>query len=100
MPNNRSLYLVPRMLDAKTRIIGLTLDEFLPASLLGAFLFFSGRDMLAIAMSVIVVMLVKIMKRGQGVSWLVNACYWYLPGTLSWLVINKTPPSKDREYIA
>ena len=82
------------------RLLGLPLDEFIPALCLGAFFFFLGKVLLSIALPVLAVVLVKTMKQGQGSSWLINLCHWYLPKTIMVGLIRKTPPSQSREYIA
>ena len=100
MSSKRSLYLVPKTLDAPTRMLGLPLDEFVPALVLGGFFFFVGKVLLCIALPIVAVVVVKLMKRGQGSSWLVNVCHWYLPKSVMVHVLRKTPPSQNREYIA
>ena len=82
------------------RIVGLPIDEFIPAIALAAFFFLVGKVILSIAVPVLIVVLIKIMKRGQGSAWLINLCHWYLPKRAMHQVLRKTPPSQNREYIA
>ena len=100
MNNKRSLYLVPKTLDNSVRLLGLTLDEFVPAVFLGLIFFILGKVMLSIALPVLAVVLTKLLKKGQGSSWLINVFYWYFPKTFMKLMLRKTPPSENREYIA
>lgn len=100
MADKRRLYVVPKTLDAPVRILGLTRDELIPAALMGGGFFLSGRFLLAMLLSAITVIAVKVMKRGQGSSWLVNVCYWYFPAVLMQPVLRYTPASRQREYIA
>ena len=100
MSNKRDLYLVPKTLDAPARVLGLSLDEFIPALLLGGFFCLLGKLILAMIVSAVVVVLVKGLKRGQGSSWLLNLCYWYFPHCLMQGILRSTPPSQQRDYLA
>lgn len=100
MSDKRSLYLVPSSLDAPTRIIGLTLDEFVPTFSLAVFFFILGERIFAILIPAIVFAITKLLKQGQGSAWLINICYWYFPRWLVGGLFRRTPASEDREYIA
>ncbi len=98
--NKRALYLVPKTLDAPARVLGLPLDEFIPALIFAIFFFLIGKPIGSIAISAVTVILVKVMKKGQGSSWLINLCHWYLPKRVMVQLLRKTPPAQHREYIA
>lgn len=100
MSNKRGLYLVPKTLDAQARVLGLPLDEFIPSIFFAVFFFLLGKVVLSIAIPVITVVLIKMMKQGQGSAWLINLCHWYLPKVVMTHLLRKTPPSQNREYIA
>lgn len=100
MINKRGLYLVPRTLDEPIRILGLPLDEFIPTCALAIFFFMLGKVILTISMPVLTVVGIKMMKKGQGSSWLINLCHWYLPKVVMLLLLRHTPPAENREYIA
>lgn len=91
---------MPKTLDAQIRLLGLPLDEFIPAFFLAVFFFMLGKVLLSILLPVLSVILVKTMKQGQGSSWLINLCHWYLPKNIMMSVVRKTPPSQNREYIS
>ena len=100
MSQTRALYLVPKTLDAQTRLLGLPLDECIPSLSLAVFFFALDKVMLSISLPVLAVILIKMAKQGQGSSWLLNLCHWYLPSVVMQCVLTKTPPSRAREYIA
>ena len=100
MSSKRSLYVVPKTLDAPTRLVGLPLDEFIPAIALAGFFFVMGRLLLALAVPAVLVVFLKLIKRGQGRSWLLNIGYWYLPKRVMQILLRQTPPSYQRDYIA
>lgn len=98
--NKRSLYLVPKTLDVPSRILGLPIDEFIVGLFFAVFFFLLGKMIWSMIIPTVVVVLIKVMKRGQGSAWLVNLCYWYLPKVVMINLLRKTPPSRQREYIA
>jgi conjugal transfer pilus assembly protein TraL len=100
MSYKRSLYVVPKTLDAPTRILGLPLDEFLPAMLFLVYFFLSGKTVLFILTPILTVVVIRMIKQGQGSAWLINLCHWYLPKCLMQSFLRKTPASENREYIA
>jgi conjugal transfer pilus assembly protein TraL len=100
MSNKRGLYLVPKTLDAQVRLLGLPLDEFVPAVFLAGLFFLLGKVLLSIALPVLAIVLMKTMKQGQGSSWLINLCHWHLPQNVMMGLVRKTPPSQNREYIS
>ena len=96
----KSLYIVQKTLDEPTRIVGLTLDEFIPAALMALILFLAGNPLSSLVVGLMVVVAMRIAKKGQGASWLLNLMYWYLPKCFMKYVLPKTPASENREYIA
>lgn len=100
MSHKRALYLVPKTLDAPARILALPLDEFIPALLLGVFFFLSGQVVLSLIIATLAVIMIRLLKQGQGSAWLINVCHWYLPKVVMTHLLQKTPPSQNREYIA
>ncbi len=100
MSEKRTLYLVAKTLDAESRILGLPWDEFIPSFFFAVFFFLLGKVVLSIALPLATVVLLKVMKQGQGSGWILNLCYWYLPKSVMRLLLRKTPPSQNREYIA
>lgn len=100
MSSKRSLYLVPKTLDTQIRVLGLPLDEFVPAVFLIGFFFLVGKVVLSIVMPILAVVLIRFLKQGQGSSWIINVCYWHLPKYIMSCALRKTPASENREYIA
>jgi conjugal transfer pilus assembly protein TraL len=100
MESKKELFLVPKTLDNQVRVLGLPLDEFIPAAISAAVFFVLGKVLLSIVLPVAIVIVVKILKQGQGSSWLINLCYWYLPKIMINAILRHTPASENRTYIA
>lgn len=100
MSSKRSLYLVPRSLDAQIRVLGLPLDEFIPACAMAIAFFLSKKILFSMAVPTVLVVFIKFLKQGQGSAFLVNVCYWFFPRLVMSNLLRHTPPSEDREYIA
>lgn len=100
MSHKRSLYLVPKALDSQIRVFGLPMDEFIPSLFFFIFFFFLDKVVLSVAIPVLTVVIIKVMKQGQGSAWLMHLCYWHLPKGMMMHILRKTPPSEQREYIA
>jgi conjugal transfer pilus assembly protein TraL len=98
--NKRSLYLVCKTLDQPVRLIGLPLDEFIPTVILGGLFFSLGKVITALVLMVLVVIAMRVMKKGQGSGWLLNLSYWYLPTWITQSFLRFVPASKHREWIS
>lgn len=98
--SKRSLYLVCKTLDEPIRIVGLPLDEFIVTAIISGVFFISGKIILAMVSIVLTIVLLRVMKKGQGGSWLLNICYWYLPSFMSKPILRFTPESHRREWIS
>lgn len=96
----RSLYVVCKTLDQPERIIGLPLDEFFITAILCGIFIFMGKLILAMGVAIITVVLMRVMKKGQGSGWILNVFYWYFPQSLTKAFIRFTPASHHREWIS
>lgn len=96
----RSLYVVCKTLDQPTRIIGLPLDEFVITAILSGIFVFMGKLILSMAIAILTVVLMRLMKKGQGAGWLLNVLYWYFPRHLTKAFIRFTPASHHREWVS
>lgn len=97
--NKKSLYIVCKTLDQPIRVFGLPLDEFIFMIISSSFLFISGKQVLGVVIAILSVVLIKILKKGQGSGWLLNVCYWYLPEIFLKPFLRFTPASHKREWI-
>ena len=97
---NRSLYVVPKTLDAQTRIFGLPIDEFVVGGLISLSLFLNDCTILGMVIPALAVCLMRMVKKGQSSAWIINLCYWYFPSTIMRYVLMKTPESVTREYLS
>jgi len=98
--SKRSLYIVCKTLDQPVRLVGLPLDEFMLAAVLSGIFFLSGKIILAMAAAVLSIVFLRVMKKGQGSSWLINTFYWHLPSFMIKAALRYTPSSHHREWIS
>jgi len=98
--SKRSLYVVCKTLDQPLRLIGLTLDEFIPAAILFSVFFGLGKVLTSLVVSFLSVIIIRVMKKGQGSSWILNWCYWTLPLVMTRLIFQHTPGSHQREWVS
>ena len=98
--SNRSLYVVPKTLDAQTRIFGLPMDEFIVALVVGLGLFLNDYTVLGLIVPALLVCLMRTVKKGQSSAWILNLCYWFFPSKIMSCVLFKTPKSIVREYLS
>lgn len=96
----RSLYVVCKTLDQPTRIVGLPVDEFIITAILMGIFIFMGKLILSMGIAILTVVLIRVMKRGNGAGWLLNVFYWYLPQSLTKAFVRFTPASHHREWIS
>lgn len=91
--------MVPRTINQQARIIGLPLDEFLPAALLGGGFFFAGKVLLSLFVPLIFVLALKRAKAGKGTAHLLCAGYWNLPKCLMGPLMRSAPPAALRKIL-
>jgi len=97
--NNIDKYRFPKTLSEQTRILGLPLDEFIPAALSGGILMLNKSYMFGMVVAVVLWQAIRIAKRGKSSKWLYNWCYWYLPIELLRVVYRIIPDSSFRKWI-
>ena len=72
--NNIDKYRFPKTLSEQTRIMGLPLDEFIPAALSGGILMLNKSYMFGMVVAVVLWQAIRIAKRGKSSKWLYNWC--------------------------
>lgn len=97
--NNIDKYRFPKTLSEQTRILGLPLDEFIPAALSGGILMLNKSYMFGMVVAVVLWQAIRIAKRGKSSKWLYNWCYWHLPIELLRVVYRIIPDSSFRKWI-
>lgn len=100
MSSKRTLYLVPKTLDEPIRILGLPADESIFGLFFAGFFFFLGKMFLMFLIPVAIILMMRMLKKGQSSSWILNVSHWYFPKVLMQFLLRKTPASENREYIA
>ena len=95
------LYKIPKSLDDPMRVVGLPMDELVVIALAVMPLVCSGQMLSALIMSGVSWIVYKyLLKNGQPPSFLLNAMYWYLPSSVSKMLLMFTPSSSVRLFIA
>lgn len=92
-------YRFPKTLSEQLRILGLPLDEFIPALFMLAWGFVTKKYMFGMILAVLLWQLIKAAKKGKTSKWLYNWCYWYLPTELFRVVYRVIPDSSFRKWI-
>ena len=96
----KSLYIVCKTLDQPVRIVGLPLDEFIITIVLSGIFFMLGKLILSMVVALLCIILLRLIKRGQGSGWLLNILYWYMPNVIIKTILRFTPASNHREWIS
>jgi len=97
--NDLNKYRFPRTLSEQTRIIGLPLDEAIPAAVPLLWGLFSKHYLFGLIVAAVVWQLIKAAKRGKSSRWLYNWCYWHLPIEIFRIVYRVIPDSSHRKWI-
>ncbi|EHF4936995.1 type IV conjugative transfer system protein TraL [Enterobacter hormaechei] len=97
--NHLDKYRFPKTLSEQARILGLPLDEFIPAAVFGGILMLNKSYMFGMIVAVVLWQLIRTAKRGKSSKWLYNWCYWYLPIELLRVVYKIIPDSSYRKWI-
>lgn len=101
-------YMIFQHIEQETRWFGMTPDELIPIALLGVFGIFSGYPITGIFLAAAWFTLVRAIKQGLGVKYLIALAYWHLPGIKAkqngeeiWVGIftHKTPPADLLHWI-
>jgi conjugal transfer pilus assembly protein TraL len=86
-------------IDAPKRVLTLTMDE-LPIAILGFLLLvISNQKILVSLFGLGMLSGLRFLKKGQGPKALLVLIYWYLPRSLTQLLLPKLPASHHRVYV-
>ncbi|EFH2718823.1 type IV conjugative transfer system protein TraL [Escherichia coli] len=97
--NDLEKFRFPKTLSEQNRIIGLPLDEAIPAAVLVLWGFFAKKYVFGLIIATVVWQLIRAAKRGKSSRWLYNWCYWHLPVELFRVVYRVIPDSSYRIWI-
>ncbi|WP_131783633.1 type IV conjugative transfer system protein TraL [Legionella gresilensis] len=87
-------------IDAPKRLLTLTFDEFVVASLGFMLLVISSQKILVSLFGLALLSSLRYLKKGDGPKALLVLAYWYLPGFLTQFFLPQLPPSHCRLYVA
>ncbi|HAO0314028.1 TPA: type IV conjugative transfer system protein TraL [Escherichia coli] len=97
--NDLEKFRFPKTLSEQNRIIGLPLDEAIPAAVLVLWGFFAKKYVFGLIIATVVWQLIRAAKRGKSSRWLYNWCYWHLPVELFRVIYRVIPDSSYRKWI-
>ncbi|HEF0975484.1 TPA: type IV conjugative transfer system protein TraL [Escherichia coli] len=97
--NDLNKYRFPKTLSEQNRIIGLPLDELIPAAVVFIWGFFTRKYLFSLIIAAVIWQLIRAAKRGKSSRWLYNWCYWHLPSELFRVVYRVIPDSSFRMWI-
>ena len=92
-------YSFPKTLSEPKRVAVLTLDEFIPASMVFILAFFSGSVMGAVTGAALLVILIRFAKQGRKIGWVVSLSYWWLPSLVTRCFFRFLPDSSLRHMV-
>jgi conjugal transfer pilus assembly protein TraL len=99
--SHENKYFICKKLDEPKRYVGLTVDEFVPIAIINIGCFILNSLVTGFALSIVVWLLLKHFKKGQGPGWFLNLLYWHLPlHHLRGLLFVKTPPASARHWLS
>lgn len=95
-------YMIFQHIEQETRWFGLTPDELIPIALFGFIGIFSGYAITGIFIAALWFVLIRAIKQGLGVKYLIALVYWHLPGIKAkqngeevWVGFTKKAPPAD-----
>lgn len=89
----------PQTLTEQMRPIGLPMDETIVLSGPMSWGFYSGKFTTGLVVAILLWVGLKYFKKGRGTTWLLNACYWYLPSSLFKGMYRVIPDSSFRLWL-
>lgn len=93
-------YQILQRIDEQKRYFGLTLDEFIPVSLVILIGWCLSDLLIGFVFSGLVWVIIRHFKKGQGAFWLMNLCYWHFPTEpLKGTFFVKTPDASKRHWL-
>lgn len=92
-------YQINHRIDAPIRLVGLTLDEAIPAFLVIGLGFYFNAQLLSIMMAACYVGIIKRLKKGQGTHFLLALLYWHVDAVISRMGLRLTPPASLRFWL-
>lgn len=95
-----SFYAVSRFLNQPRRILGCTMDEFLPALLVGFAGFIFGFALYALLFIAAWVLSLKGLKSRYGMNIVMITIYWYCPKEITQGIFKETPPSDYKYWLS
>ena len=92
-------YIVNQRLDAPIRVLGMTLDEGIPAILAFIAFFLVGKIYIGVGVAVVWLALIKRLKKGQGQHFFFALLYWHAAKPLMRYALKKTPAAEKRLWL-
>ena len=92
-------YRIYKNIDKESRIVGLTLDEFIPVMSVLILGFVMKVLLLAMVASTVIVLLLRHVKKGRRGHFLLNLLYWYAPDFVVKHHFSVTPAAEKRFWL-
>ncbi|MCF6768386.1 type IV conjugative transfer system protein TraL [Thiotrichales bacterium 19S11-10] len=87
-------YRVSRYLNQPKRILGCTMDEFIPGAFVLFLGFISAYMFIGLIMTFIWIFSIKTLKKRFGSAFILTGIYWYCPKAISKQFFKQSPPSE------
>lgn len=99
MENPREFYAMPKHLNNGKTIVGLPMDEVLPAVIAFTLLFTAKHQLIAMVVATIWFMGLRTLKSQFGENIIALSVYWFSAGAVSSLVFKRSPSSTRRYWL-
>lgn len=92
-------YRINHRLDSPWRILGMTLDEGIPAIAVFIVSFLLSHMYIGLVIAVAWISFLKRIKKGRSDYFFMSLVYWHCPASISRLFLTRTPPAEKRFWL-
>lgn len=97
MDNEQNFFKLPHYIDQGRIVMGMPLDEILPAACVFAVFAVAKYMMTGLIIGAVIFFLLRNIKQGKGDNFLILILYWFAPAGMSKSIFKHTP-SADKRY--
>jgi len=99
MENPQEFYSIPKHLNNGKTIVGLPMDEVLPAMIFFLLLFMSKHQLAALAVSFVWFISLRMLKTQFGENIIALSLYWFSSESISSKIFKRSPSSTRRYWL-
>lgn len=99
MDNPQEFYAIPKHLNNGKTIVGLPMDEVLPAAILFMLLFVGKHQLAALIVALIWFISLRMLKTQFGENIIALSLYWFSSESISSIIFKRSPSSTRRYWL-